>query len=46
MGTDSQRKPYLIAQNSYSGSEFAGACFSPVDNTMFVNIQGSGLIYL
>ena len=36
-------KPYLIAQNSYSGSEFAGACFSPTDNTMFVNIQGNGL---
>ncbi len=38
--------PYLIAQNSYSGSEFAGACFSPIDNTMFVNIQGSGLTLL
>ena len=38
--------PYLIAQNSYSGSEFAGACFSPIDNTMFVNIQGNGLTLL
>ena len=38
--------PYLIAQNSYSESEFAGACFSPIDNTMFVNIQGNGLTLL
>ena len=39
-------KPYLIAQNSYSGSEFAGACFSPVDNSLFVNIQSNGLTLL
>ena len=45
-GLTPKGKPYLIAQNSYSGSEFAGACFSPVDNTMFVNIQGSGLTLL
>ena len=36
-------KPYLIAQNSYTGSEFAGVCFSPIDNTMFVNLQWNGL---
>ncbi len=45
-GLTSKGKPYLIAQNSYTGSEFAGACFSPVDNTMFVNIQGNGLTLL
>ncbi|GIR23816.1 hypothetical protein CM15mP37_13210 [bacterium] len=27
---------YLIAENSYTGSEFAGVCFSPLDNTMYV----------
>ena len=36
-------KPYLIAENNYSNSEFAGACFSPYDNTMFVNLQKHGL---
>ena len=45
-GLTASGTPYLIAQNSYSGSEFAGACFSPVDNTMFVNIQGNGLTLL
>tara|TARA_B000000437_G_scaffold217051_1_gene194094 strand:- start:243 stop:1550 length:1308 start_codon:yes stop_codon:yes gene_type:complete len=41
-GLTSKGKPYLIAQNSYSRSEFAGACFSPLDNTMYINIQGNG----
>ena len=35
--------PYLIAENNYSGAEFAGVCFSPFDNTLFVNIQQRGL---
>ena len=42
-GLTSRGKPYLIAQNSYTGSEFAGVCFSPIDNTMFVNLQWNGL---
>tara|TARA_B100000073_G_scaffold146394_1_gene120494 strand:+ start:1288 stop:2595 length:1308 start_codon:yes stop_codon:yes gene_type:complete len=42
-GINQKGEPYLIAQNSYSGSEFAGACFSPFDNTMFVNLQSNGL---
>ena len=33
---------YIIAENNYSGSEFAGACFSPVGNTLFVNLQSNG----
>ena len=41
-GLTPKGKPYLIAQNSYSGSEFAGVCFSPLDNTMFINIQSNG----
>ncbi len=45
-GLTSKGKPYLIAQNSYSGSEFAGACFSPFDNSMYVNIQSNGLTLL
>ncbi len=36
-------RPYLIAENNYSDAEFAGVCFSPFDNTLFVNIQQRGL---
>ena len=32
-----------LARNAASGSEFAGACFSPDGSTLFVNIQGDGL---
>ena len=42
-GINSKRQSYLIAENSYTGSEFAGVCFSPIDNTMFLNIQGNGI---
>ena len=35
--------PYIIAQNSYSGAEFAGVCFSPSGNTLFVNLQQNGM---
>jgi secreted PhoX family phosphatase len=45
-GITTKGKPYLIAQNSYSNSEFAGVCFSPMDNTMFVNLQSNGLTLL
>lgn len=34
---------YLIAQNTFSNSEFAGATFSPDGSTLFVNIQEDGL---
>lgn len=34
---------YLIAQNTLSNSEFAGATFSPDGSTLFVNIQEEGL---
>jgi len=33
---------YLIAKNSYTGAEFAGACFSPKGETLFVNLQQNG----
>jgi len=34
---------YLIADNAYSDSELAGACFSPDGRTLFVNIQYPGM---
>ncbi len=33
---------YTLGHNVGSKSEFAGACFSPSGNTLFVNIQGPG----
>jgi len=35
----------ILAQNIWSGSEWAGACFSPAGNIMFVNMQGDGLTF-
>lgn len=35
----------IIAQNVHSGSEFAGACFSPAGQILFVNMQGDGLTF-
>ena len=32
----------IFADNSYSSSELAGACFSPDGSTLFVNIQKNG----
>lgn len=34
---------YLVANNAYSDSELAGACFSPDGKTLFVNIQYPGM---
>ena len=42
-GLNNSGIPYLIAENNYSGAEFAGVCFSPFDNTLFVNIQQRGI---
>ena len=41
-GISKNGKPYIIAENSYSGSEFAGVCFSPSGKTMFFNLQSNG----
>ena len=41
-GISKTGRPYIIAENSYSGSEFAGVCFSPSGKTMFVNLQSNG----
>lgn len=35
----------ILAQNIWSSSEWAGACFSPAGNVMFVNMQGDGLTF-
>ena len=34
---------YLLANNTYSNSELAGACFSPDGQTLFLNIQYPGM---
>ena len=34
---------YPIADNAYTNSELAGACFSPDGSTLFVNIQVPGM---
>ena len=41
-GISKNGKPYIIAENNYSGSEFAGVCFSPTGKTMFFNLQSNG----
>ena len=38
IGITKQGKSYLIAKNIFNKSEFAGACFSPDGDTLFVNI--------
>jgi secreted PhoX family phosphatase len=35
----------IFAQNIWSGSEWAGACFSRQGHVMFVNMQGDGLTF-
>lgn len=36
---------YQLARNALNDSEFAGACFSPSGQTMFVNIQSPGITF-
>jgi len=36
--------PFDFAVNIFSSSEFAGACFSPDGEVLFVNIQGGGAV--
>lgn len=35
----------ILAKNIWSGSEWAGACFSEQGHVMFVNMQGDGLTF-
>lgn len=43
VGITPQGEMYHIAKNVGYKSEFAGVCFSPTGDTLFVNIQGPGL---
>lgn len=42
-GVTPEGRIYTLGLNSRSGTEFAGACFAPGLDTMFVNIQKPGL---
>lgn len=42
-GVTSDGRIYTFGYNSRSGTEFAGACFAPGLDTLFVNIQKPGL---
>jgi secreted PhoX family phosphatase len=35
----------ILAQNVWSGSEWAGACFSPPGHILFVNMQGDSITF-
>ncbi len=43
VGVNRNGELYRFASNALNGSEFAGACFSPFGETMFVNIQSPGI---
>lgn len=43
VGINSEGKYYHFARNALNNSEFAGVCFSPDGQTMFVNIYNPGL---
>ncbi len=43
VGINAQGECYHFARNALNGSEFAGICFSPDGQTMFVNIQWPGI---
>ncbi len=45
VGVTPQGELYQFARNAVSDSEFAGACFSPDGQTMFVNIQTPGITF-
>ena len=40
IGLGPKGEPFEFAVNIFSDSEFAGACFSPDGEILFVNIQG------
>ena len=45
LGITPQGRIYPLAHNAYNNSEFAGACFSPDGQTLFVNCQDPGITY-
>ncbi len=44
VGMGRSGKPFEFAVNIFNDSEFAGACFSPDAEILFVNIQGGNSI--
>lgn len=43
VGVNQNGELYQFAKNNINGSEYAGACFSPDGQTLFVNIQSPGI---
>jgi secreted PhoX family phosphatase len=43
VGVRADGSQYQLADNAYSSSELAGACFAPDGETLFVNIQYPGM---
>lgn len=46
VGVNRDGELFMVAQNNFNGSEFAGACFSHDGRFMFVNTQSPGLTYV
>lgn len=44
-GINPQGQLYTFARNAINDKEFAGACFSPDGQTMFLNIQNPGITF-
>ena len=44
-GVTQDGKMFTLARNRLNDSEFAGACFSPSEETLFVNIQQPGITF-
>jgi uncharacterized protein len=45
VGVNTEGELYRFAANALNGSEFAGACFSPDGQTLFVNMQSPGITF-
>ena len=45
VGVNSRGQLYQFARNPFNDSEFAGVCFSPDGQTMFLNIQSPGITF-
>ncbi len=45
VGVSGNGELYRFATNAVNGSEFAGVCFSPFGDTMFVNFQSPGITF-